>query len=248
MSSSTSWNPQTYSQNARFVSDLGEPLLQLLDPRANERILDLGCGDGALTEKIAAHGSLVIGVDASAAQVLAAQQRGLLVAVMDGQQLSFKPRFDAVFTNAALHWMREPAKVIEGVANCLKPGGRFVFSIPHPCFNTNGSTLLAERDDYAGTGKVTFGVRVNRYLSLTPERGLAAASQPSPHYYFHRPLSSLLRSCFAAGFFLDGLEEPAFESNADERRALSWDQCTDIPPVLVGRLRVGTASTTSEKN
>ena len=126
MSSSTAWNPQTYSQNARFVADLGEPLLQLLDPRANERILDLGCGDGALTEKIAALGSFVIGVDASAAQVLAAQQRGLLVAVMDGQRLIFKPRFDAVFTNAALHWMREPAKVIEGVANCLKPGGRFV--------------------------------------------------------------------------------------------------------------------------
>ena len=102
MSSSTSWNPQTYSQNARFVSDLGEPLLQLLDPGANERILDLGCGDGALTEKIAALGSLVIGVDASAAQVLAAQQSGLLVAVMDGQRLSFKPRFDAVFSNAAL--------------------------------------------------------------------------------------------------------------------------------------------------
>lgn len=126
MSSSTSWNPQTYSQNARFVSDLGEPLLQLLDPRANERILDLGCGDGALTEKIAAHGSFVIGVDASVAQVLAAQQCGLLVAVMDGQRLSFKPRFDAVFSNAALHWMREPEKVIEGVANCLTPGGRFV--------------------------------------------------------------------------------------------------------------------------
>ena len=88
--------------------------------------MDLGCGDGALTEKIAALGSFVIGVDASAAQVLAAQQRGLLVAVMDGQRLSFKPRFDAVFTNAALHWMREPAKVIEGVANCLKPVGRFV--------------------------------------------------------------------------------------------------------------------------
>ncbi len=126
MSSSTSWNPQTYSQNARFVSDLGEPLLQLLDPGANERILDLGCGDGALTEKIAALGSFVIGVDASAAQVLAAQQRGLLVAVMDGQRLGFKPPFHAVFTNAALHWMRKPAKVIEGVADCLKPGGRFV--------------------------------------------------------------------------------------------------------------------------
>src|SRR5258708_39950736 len=93
MSSSTSWNPQTYSQNARFVSDLGEPLLQLLDPRANERILDLGCGDGALTEKIAALGSFVIGVDASAAQVLAAQQRGLLVAGLDCEATGLTPAF-----------------------------------------------------------------------------------------------------------------------------------------------------------
>jgi len=126
MSASTAWNPQTYSQNARFVSDLGQPLLQLLDPRAHERILDLGCGDGVLTEKIAAHGGFVIGIDASEAQVLAARQRGLLVAVMDGQRLSLKARFDAVFSNAALHWMREPEKVVEGVAKCLKPNGRFV--------------------------------------------------------------------------------------------------------------------------
>ena len=100
-----------------------EPLLQLLDPRANERILDLGCGDGALTEKIAAARQLcVIGVDASAAQVPAAQQRGLLVAVMDGQRLGFKPRFGRRVYQRRAALDEEPAKVIEGVANCLKPG------------------------------------------------------------------------------------------------------------------------------
>ncbi len=75
----TTWNPDTYSKNARFVSDLGEPLLNLLDPQPGESIIDLGCGDGALTEKIAAAGSLVIGVDSSPAFVEAAHARGINV-------------------------------------------------------------------------------------------------------------------------------------------------------------------------
>ena len=89
MTNSTTWNPASYSKNARFVSDLGEPVLQLLAPRSGELILDLGCGDGALTEKIAAAGCQVIGVDSSAAQIGAARQRGLNAVVMNGHQLAF---------------------------------------------------------------------------------------------------------------------------------------------------------------
>ena len=126
MSRSTSWNPESYAKNARFVSDLGEPLLKLLNPTPGELILDLGCGDGALTEKIAALGSVVIGVDTSLAQLQAAQERRLSVAVINGEQLALKRRFAAVFTNAALHWMKQPERVVQGVANCLQPGGRFV--------------------------------------------------------------------------------------------------------------------------
>ncbi|HEX5021199.1 MAG TPA: class I SAM-dependent methyltransferase, partial [Candidatus Binatia bacterium] len=126
MSRATSWNPETYSKNARFVSDLGEPLLILLDPKPGEMILDLGCGDGALTEKITVAASSVIGVDSSLAFLQAARARGLTVALMDAQQLALKRRFDAVFSNAALHWMKRPDLVVEGVASCLKPGGRFV--------------------------------------------------------------------------------------------------------------------------
>ncbi len=122
----TTWSPDTYSKNARFVSDLGAPLLNLLDPQTGERILDLGCGDGALTEKIAIAGSFVIGVDSSPALIEAAYARGLTVALMDAQQLSLGRQFDAVFSNAALHWMKHPESVVEGVANCLKRGGRFV--------------------------------------------------------------------------------------------------------------------------
>jgi trans-aconitate methyltransferase len=126
MSHTTSWNPESYANNARFVSDLGEPLLQLLKPKRGELILDLGCGDGALTEKIAGYGCKVIGVDSSFPQLRAAKQRGLTTVAMDGQGLGFKQCFDAVFTNAALHWMKQPNNVAAGVANSLNPGGRFV--------------------------------------------------------------------------------------------------------------------------
>jgi len=126
VSSPTIWNPEVYAENARFVSDLGEPLLKLLDCKPGEMILDLGCGDGALTEKIAGAGCAVLGADTSLGQIQAAKKRGLDVVVMDGQRLSLKSRFDAVFSNAALHWMKRTESVIEGVASCLKPGGRFV--------------------------------------------------------------------------------------------------------------------------
>jgi trans-aconitate methyltransferase len=122
----TTWSPDTYSKNARFVADLGEPLFNLLDPQPGETIMDLGCGDGALTQKITAAGSFVFGVDSSPAFVEAAHARGLNVALMDAQQLGFKRQFDAVFSNAALHWMKRPERVVENVATCLKQGGRFV--------------------------------------------------------------------------------------------------------------------------
>jgi trans-aconitate methyltransferase len=122
----TSWNPRAYATNARFVSDLGEPLLQLLEPQPGEMILDLGCGDGALTEKITDYRCKVIGVDSSLPQLQASKRRNLQAAVMDGHVFCFKQRFDAVFTNAALHWMKEPDRVIDGVRLALKPRGRFV--------------------------------------------------------------------------------------------------------------------------
>ncbi len=120
------WDPQTYAENARFVAELGQPVIELLAPRAGERILDLGCGDGVLTARLAALGCALVGVDASPEQIAAARARGLDARVMDGQRLEFKEEFDAVFSNAALHWMRDPDRVIAGVHRALRRGGRFV--------------------------------------------------------------------------------------------------------------------------
>ncbi|WBO23504.1 class I SAM-dependent methyltransferase [Sphingomonas abietis] len=120
------WDPADYAKNAAFVPALGLPVVDLLAPRQGEQILDLGCGDGVLTEAIAATGAIVVGVDAAADMVAAARKRGLDAHVMDGQALEFGPEFDAVFSNAALHWMLDPGAVARGVFAALKPGGRFV--------------------------------------------------------------------------------------------------------------------------
>jgi len=120
------WNAQQYSEQGRFVSDLGMPVVELLAPRRGERVLDLGCGDGVLTAKLVALGCNVVGVDGSASMIDAAKALGLDARVMDGHALSFDGEFDAVFSNAALHWMKQPDKVVDGVWRALKPGGRFV--------------------------------------------------------------------------------------------------------------------------
>jgi trans-aconitate methyltransferase len=119
------WNPERYQHHAAFVAELGQPVVDLLAPRAGERVLDLGCGDGRLTEALVRAGCTVVAVDSSAEQVAAARARSLDARVMDAQQLAFVDEFDAVFSNAALHWMKQPGRVVRGVWRALRPGGRF---------------------------------------------------------------------------------------------------------------------------
>lgn len=126
MTKAQHWDPARYASNAGFVAALGEPLLDLLDVAPGHRVLDLGCGDGALTARLAARGAIVVGIDGSAEQVAAARARGLDARVMDGEALQFDGEFDAVLSNAALHWMRRADAVVDGVWRALKPGGRFV--------------------------------------------------------------------------------------------------------------------------
>jgi trans-aconitate methyltransferase len=121
-----SWDAANYAATGRFVADLAGGVVELLAPQAGEAILDLGCGDGALTERIAATGAVMTGADASPAMVAAARARGTDVREVSGDALPFDAEFDAVFSNAALHWMADAEAVIAGVHRALRPGGRFV--------------------------------------------------------------------------------------------------------------------------
>ncbi len=120
------WSAAAYDRHAQFVSDLADEILSWLAPRSGERILDLGCGDGVLSAKLRDAGVAVVGVDLDRDMVRAARKRGVDARIMDGQHLTFEAEFDAVFSNAALHWMTNGEQVLVGVRRALRPAGRFV--------------------------------------------------------------------------------------------------------------------------
>jgi trans-aconitate methyltransferase len=123
-----SWNAKLYNDKHAFVWQKAKGLLDLLAPQAGESILDLGCGTGHLTAEIAATGAHVAGIDRSAEMIAEAKAKypAIEFQVVDATQLNFDQRFDAVFSNAALHWILDAEKVVAGVARALKPGGRFI--------------------------------------------------------------------------------------------------------------------------
>lgn len=161
------WTAGSYDTHARFVSDLAGGVVEWLALKPGERILDLGCGDGLLTEDLVKAGASVIGVDSSEDFVSACKARGLDVRLMDGQSLCFDTEFDAVFSNAALHWMTDARAVVKGVRRAVKPQGRFVA-------------------EFGGHGNVAAIVTAMRAVGLRRNGDLALAHPwyfPAPDVY-----------------------------------------------------------------
>ena len=120
------WDADEYSEHASFVPELGVAVLDLLNPKEGERILDLGCGDGSLSLKIQSHGADVLGIDSSPEMIASAKSKGINAQVLAAESISFKEDFDAVFSNAALHWIKDYERVIGNIFKSLKKGGRFI--------------------------------------------------------------------------------------------------------------------------
>ena len=123
--STSRWTAADYASVGAFVPELGAAALDLLDPQPDERILDVGCGDGVLTRRIAERGASVLGVDSSEELVAAARAARLDARLLDAAEMAFAAEFDAAFSNAALHWMLDKARVAEAIFFALRPGGRF---------------------------------------------------------------------------------------------------------------------------
>ena len=235
----------------QFHLRLVEPtVLQLLELRAGEAILDIGCGNGALARRLAGKGALVTAFDFSEELIRLAKARrparGLDVdyyiidATDEAAMLGLGAgRFDAITCTMTLMDIPTLDPLFRAAARLLRKGGRFVFSTQHPAFNSNNPIFVQEKEDRDGVVSDYYAVKIRAYLDLPPLKGSGAPGEPSPHYYYHRTLADLFGAAFSAGFILDGLLEPAFtRDDAAASQELSWLKLTQIPPVLSGRLRL----------
>jgi SAM-dependent methyltransferase len=125
ITSTSKWDPADYARVGAFVAELGAAALDLLDPQPGEYILDVGCGDGTLTEKIVQRGASVVGIDNSIEMVGAARAKGIDARLMDAAELKFGEAFDAAFSNATLHWVLDKERAARAIWFALKLGGRF---------------------------------------------------------------------------------------------------------------------------
>ena len=123
--STSKWDAADYARVGAFVAELGGAALDLLDPQPGERILDVGCGEGTLTRKIAERGATVLGVDNSPEMIAAARSRGVDAVLLDVADMTFSSEFDAAFSNATLHWVLEKEQAARAIFRALEPGGRF---------------------------------------------------------------------------------------------------------------------------
>ena len=253
---------RAWDQNAEFWdlrmgegNDFVELLIwpsveKLLDLQSGERVLDIACGNGLTSRRMAARGARVVAVDFSKQMIERARSHNTDTAVIDylildatnyDELIALGERsFDAALCNMALFDMAEIVPLMRSLATVIRSGGRFVFSVIHPCFNNPSTVQMAEMEDRDGEITTTYSIKVRGYMSDATRPGVAIPGQPVAHPYFHRPLSRLLEPAFKAGMLLDALEERAFPpGHTTGSYPLSWGgNFSEIPPVLVARMRI----------
>jgi trans-aconitate methyltransferase len=220
------WDPPAYAQNGAFVHELAGGVLEWLNAAVGEYILDLGCGDGQLTQRIAASGAQVLGVDASAEMVRAARERGVEAELANAESLPFhEATFDAVFSNAALHWVRDQDAMLRQVHRALKPGGRFVAEMGghgNVAAILVAFTAVLERHGYAEReGGVNFYPTAESYTQRLNRHGFRVEQMtliPRPTKLAESGMEGWLRT-FRRGV-LDGLPEGVRESVVRETTEL----------------------------
>jgi 2-polyprenyl-3-methyl-5-hydroxy-6-metoxy-1,4-benzoquinol methylase len=234
-----------------FVELLIWPSVEkLLALQPGERVLDVACGNGLTSRRMAARGAQVVAVDFSKQMIERARSHNTDIAVIDyrildatnyDELVALRERsFDAALCNMALFDMAEIGPLMRSLATVIRPGGRFVFSVIHPCFNNPSTVQMAEMEDRDGEITTTYSIKVRGYMSDATKPGVAIPGQPVAHPYFHRPLSRLLEPAFKAGMILDALEERAFPpEHSTGTFPLSWGgHFSEIPPVMVARMRI----------
>ncbi len=215
-------------------------LLDMLQIKKGDAILEVGCGNGQLARKMAGLGAKVTAIDGAAKFIKIAKQKPLadkidyrVIDITNTAELKkLKDNtYDAIVCNMVLMDVENIEPFIGFLPQVLKKNGRFIFSVTHPCFNSGETALVHERNDIGGEIHEYYGVKVSNYLKARAAKGLGMIGQPLPQYYFHRPLSELLKVCFKNGFFMDDLREPSFKES--EVRSIYNNVFVNIPPAII---------------
>ena len=248
------WDEYMGEQSNTFHNMLVRPAMdRLLDVDSGDRILDIGCGNGNYSRHLAGLGARVTAIDGSAKMIERARKRSgeksegetatpidyRVIDVTDAGRLKElgSDAFDAAVSNMAIMDMAVIGPMFRGVYGLLRPGGVFVFSLTHPCFQAPYAVRYVEQEDRDGEIIKKYGIKVEHYLTPQHFEGLGIVGQPVPQCIFHRPLSVLLSMCFEAGFVLDGLEESAFDESVEANHAFAWANFKETPPMIAMRLR-----------
>ena len=225
---------------------------RLLNPRPGQCILDACCGNGNYARRLGRNGCEVIAFDGSHRLIELAGRRHraehgrvryhVADACVEAEVLAVigQRHLDAAVCSMALMDLPVLQPLLSAVRRSLRPGAPFVFSVAHPAFHSNEPLKYAHQNDGGDQGGVpsqVFGLIVTRYLTDWPHPSRGLLDQPRPHMMFHRPISTLLRACFEAGFVVDALEEPAFPPDTRLRSPFTWSRRPELPPALVVRLR-----------
>ena len=246
------WDARMGDEGNDFFRILQWPVIaSFLDPKPADRILDVACGNGLTSRKLAEFGASVTAFDFSAELIDLAKSRsnpdGLIsYQVLDGtdenalvEALSSHAPFDSALCNMALFDMAEIQPLFRALQKLVKPGGIFVYSLMHPAFNNSSSTHIVEEIDTEDEFKTVYSVKISRYMTPYQAGGRAMREQPASQPYFERPLQDYLNAGFENGFVLDGFQERAFSPDHPASHPLSWGgQYSEIPPVLVARMRL----------
>lgn len=232
-----------------WQSTIIAPMVEkMLNIQTGERVLDIACGNGIFSRRLAELGAYVVAADFSPKLIDFAKRRTtqhidrITYHVADATDINQllalggqdRQIFDAAVCNNAIMDMPAIAPLFRAVAQLLKPNGRFVFSVMHPCFNGQSMSMQVELPDY--DEKPTYAIKVSAYLSAEATKGLAIREQPLQQYYWHRPLHLLLNSAFENGLVMDRIEEPKITAETSPTDAFAWAHY-DMPPLLFVRLR-----------
>jgi len=243
------WDEYMGDEGNSFFNLLCWPVLaSFLDVQPDSAILDIACGNGLTSRRLAALGAQVTAFDFSANLIDKAKTRPnpgsridyhVMDATDETQLLSLGERhFDSALSNMALFDMPEIEPLFKALSKLLKPNSVFAFSLMHPAFNNPSVALMAEEWD-DGEIKTRYAVKVSRYMTQFQSSGNALRNQPKPQLYFYRPIKDYLNLAFQYGFILDGFDERSFSSEVPQSAPLGWGgKFSEIPPALIARVRL----------